>query len=186
MEFLLKPWPWYVAGPLIGLMPALLLYIANKSFGISSSLRQICACVAPCKIPFLQYDWKKDQWNLYFVAGLVLGGFLAKMFLTPETYQLVLHQDVISEIRDLGISFTGGLMPDEFSKWAFLSSAKVWSIITLGGFMVGFGARYAGGCTSGHAITGLANFQWASLVSVIGFFAGGLAMTYFILPYWPF
>lgn len=185
MDFLYKPWPWYVVGPLIGLIPALLLIVGNKSFGISSTFRQICACVAPCKIPFLQYDWKKDAWNLYFIAGLILGGFLAKTFLFKPGL-ITLHPSVLLELRNVGIFFSGTLVPAEFESWKFISSIKVLSIIILGGFLVGFGSRYAGGCTSGHAIMGLSNLQWPSLVSVIGFFVGGLIMTYFILPNWPF
>ena len=64
----------------------------------------------------------------------------------------------------------------------FLFSVKGILVLVVGGFMIGFGSRYAGGCTSGHAIMGISSLQWPSLVTVIFFFMGGLLMTHFILP----
>jgi len=181
MEFLSQPWPWYVAGPIIGLMGPALLLLANKSFGISSSMRQICACVFPANIPFLKYDWKKDQWNLYFVVGLMIGGFLSVTFLN-NTHVISLHPDVLEKLQSYQFAVKGGLVPEEFSTTAFLFSWRGLLMMIGGGFLVGFGARYAGGCTSGHAIMGLSNLQLASLVSVVGFFIGGLIMTHLLLP----
>ena len=187
MSFFSEPWPWDVAGPLIGLMPAILLIVGNKSFGISSSLRHICACAVPgkSKIPFLCYDWKKEMWNLYFVVGLLLGGFLAQTFLF-KSYSFSVHSDVLASLKNLGFGFSSNLVPMEFSSWSSISSLHIFSMLVVGGFLVGFGSRYAGGCTSGHAIMGLANLQWPSLVSVIFFFVSGLLMTWLILPHWPF
>src|SRR5258708_20703735 len=76
MDFLYKPWPWYVAGPLIGLTVPLLLLLGNKKLGISSTLRQICAACIPAHLPLLTYDWRRDSWNLIFALGLVIGGVL--------------------------------------------------------------------------------------------------------------
>jgi uncharacterized membrane protein YedE/YeeE len=56
-------------------------------------------------------------------------------------------------------------------------------MIVVGGFLVGFGTRYAGGCTSGHAIMGLSNLQWPSLVATISFMVGGFIMANLILPF---
>ena len=182
MEFISQPWPWYVAGPLIGLMIPLLLIIGNKGLGVSSSMRQICACVWPANIPFLKYDWKKDSWNLYFVAGLLIGGFLAVTFLNnPKS--IVLYPSVVENLSAAHFSVSDGLVPTEFSSFSFLLSARGLVMMLGGGFLIGFGARYAGGCTSGHAIMGLSNLQLPSLVSVIGFFIGGLVMVHFILPF---
>src|SRR5690606_31044476 len=72
MDLIRQPWPWYIAGPLIGLTVPLLLLIGNKSFGISSSLRHVCAACVPAKIPFFSYDWKKEVWNLFFAGGIIL------------------------------------------------------------------------------------------------------------------
>ena len=81
LEFILEPWPWYVAGPLIGLFVPLLLIFGNKNFGISSSLRHICAMCVPMDIKYFKYDWKSEKWNLFYVAGVLLGGLIASQFL---------------------------------------------------------------------------------------------------------
>jgi len=162
MDFLYKPWPWYVAGPIIGLTVPLLLLMGNKRLGISSSLRHICAACVPASIPLFNYDWKKELWNLYFVGGVLIGGVLG------------------------GIVFTDGtteLMPREYFNWSELSTSRGLIMMVGGGFMVGFGTRYARGCTSGHGITGLAALQWPSLVATMSFFLGGILFTYLLLPY---
>ena len=110
MEFLTKPWPWYVTGPIIGLTVPALLLLGNKKLGVSSTLRQICAATIPGKIPFLNYDWKKDKWNLFFVAGILIGGFIggilfanpAPVAISPRTAQLLNEQ---------GINDFSGLLP---------------------------------------------------------------------------
>lgn len=181
MNFLTQPWPWYVVGPLIGLMVPVLLIVGNKSFGVSSSLRQICACVLPANIPFLKYDWKKEIWNIYFVAGLMIGGFLCVTFMN-NPLSVDFHPATLDKLNPKYFANSVGLMPIEFTNWDFLLSWRGLVMIVGGGFMVGFGSRYAGGCTSGHAIMGLSNFQLPSLVSVVGFFIGGLVMVHFILP----
>ena len=182
LELLQQPWPWYVAGPLIGLMVPALLLVGNKALGISSSLRHVCAACVPAGIPFLTYNWRTEIWNLVFVLGIALGGFIG--------YRLMGHPDVVgisaATVRDLKAQmhltdFTG-LLPRELFALDNLANWKGWVFLVLGGFLVGFGTRYAGGCTSGHAISGLSNLQWVSLVAVIGFFVGGLLMTWGIYP----
>ena len=182
LELLQHPWPWYVAGPLIGLTVPALLLVGNKALGISSSLRHVCAACLPAGIPFLTYNWRAEIWNLVFVLGIALGGFIG--------YRLMGHPEVVSisaaTVRDLKAQlhltdFTG-LLPRELFALDNLANWKGWVFLGLGGFLVGFGTRYAGGCTSGHAISGLSNLQWVSLVAVIGFFAGGLVMTWVIYP----
>ena len=182
IELLSQPWPWYVAGPIIGLfVPALLLFRGTR-FGISSSLRHMCSAVAPGDLGYLKYDWKeKGLWNLTFIAGIVLGGFLVMTFLeSPEKIDLA--PATVAALNDLGISDLSGMVPSELISWEGLTSTAGFISIVGGGFLLGFGARYAGGCTSGHAITGLAELQIASLVAVMGFFAGGLIVTYVLLP----
>lgn len=179
--FLTSPWPWYVAGPLIGLTVPLLLLLGNKAFGISSNLRHVCA-MAPGRVPFFRYDWRKaGGWNLTFAAGIIVGGFLAGVLLAnPEPVQVA--ASTRTDLAALGIGVDGGLAPAELFSWSALGSLGTWAILLGGGFLVGFGARYAGGCTSGHAISGLANLQLPSLVAVVGFFIGGLIMTHLFLP----
>ncbi|MFT3683105.1 MAG: YeeE/YedE thiosulfate transporter family protein [Ferruginibacter sp.] len=182
MEFLRQPWPWYVSGPLIGLMVPLLFILGNKSFGISSSLRHICAACLPAKIPFFQYDWKKESWNLFFVCGVLLGGAVAGCFLMNDTPVLV-NSKLAAELAGYGITDYSGLAPKQLFNWQNLLSLKGFMMMIAGGFMVGFGTRYAGGCTSGHAITGLSTLQWPSLVATLCFMAGGFIMANLILPF---
>ena len=177
-----QPWPWYISGPLIGLMVPLLLLIGNKSFGISSSLRHICAAAFPAKIPFFQYEWKKEIWNLFFVTGILLGGvFVAAFFNNPEPVRV--NPALVAELEQYGISDYRGVVPAELFNWSALFSLRGFVMIVVGGFLVGFGTRYAGGCTSGHAIMGLSNLQLPSLIATISFMAGGFLVANLILPY---
>lgn len=181
LEFLKHPMPWYIAGPLIGLMVPLLLIIGNKSFGISSSLRHICAACIPAKIPFFQYNWKEESWNLFLVAGIVVGGFMAGEFLM-DMNAVNVNPNLAKELSKYGIDNYKTLVPQQiFNRDALLTTRGLIMIIG-GGFLVGFGTRYAGGCTSGHAIMGLSNLQWPSLVATICFMAGGFFMANILLP----
>lgn len=182
MQLLQQPWPWYIAGPLIGLIVPVLLLFGNKSFGISSSMRHICAACIPAKIPFFQYDWKKESWNLFFVAGIVAGGFIATYwFGNPDP--VIIHPQLAAELSGYGIYNYQSFIPAELFNWTALLSMKGAVMIIGGGFLVGFGARYAGGCTSGHAIMGLSTLQWPSLVATISFMLGGLFMANLVLPH---
>lgn len=182
MQELSKPWPWYIAGPLIGLTVPLLLILGNKSFGISSSMRHICAACFPAGIPFFKYDWRKEAWNLVFVAGIFVGGFLAGHWLrNPEPVQV--HPQLQQELSAYGVQDYSSLVPKELVNWNNLLTLQGILMMVVGGFLVGFGTRYAGGCTSGHAIMGLSTLQWPSLVAVICFMAGGFFSAHFIIPY---
>lgn len=182
LEFLKQPMPWYIAGPLIGLMVPLLLIIGNKTFGISSSLRHICAACLPAKIPFFQYNWKEESWNLFLVAGIVLGGFVAANFLMNMNAVNV-DPKLANELSKYGIDNYQSLVPKQIFNWDALLTARGLIMIVGGGFLVGFGTRYAGGCTSGHAIMGLSNLQVPSLIATICFMAGGFIMANLILPF---
>jgi len=182
LELLKQPWPWYVAGPLIGLMVPALLLMGNKSFGISSSLRHVCAACLPAKIPFFQYDWKKEIWNLFLVTGVLLGGVVVALFLqNPEPVQVNLK--LVGELQQYDITNYQGLVPVELFNWGNVLSLKGFIMMVAGGFLVGFGTRYAGGCTSGHAIMGLSNLQWPSLVATVSFMVGGFFVANLILPW---
>lgn len=181
IEFLKHPWPWYVAGPLIGLTVPALLILGNKSFGISSSLRHICAACIPANIPFFKYDWKKEIWNLFFVLGILLGGAIAiHLLANPDPVQV--NPKLALELSRYGITNFENLVPQDVLSWPALFTARGFIMMVAGGFLVGFGTRYAGGCTSGHAIMGLSNLQWPSLVATVCFMAGGFIMANLILP----
>jgi len=182
MEWLFKPWPWYVAGTLIGLTVPLLLLAGNKRLGISSTLRQICAACVPANIPFLQYDWKKDTWNLFFVGGILIGGFLGAVVLSNHE-GVAISNATVEMLSHQGVSVDNGLIPGELFNWQALATLRGFIIIVIGGFLVGFGTRYAQGCTSGHGIMGLASLQWPSLVATLCFFVGGIVVSHWVLPY---
>ena len=182
MEFLLKPWPWYVSGPLISLVMIMLIYF-GKTFGMSSNLRTLCAIGGADNFSsFFKFDWKSQIWNLTVVLGGIIGGFFYVKFLSDGSV-IALNPNTVSDLNSLGFEDAGAsLLPPEIYDWSSVWSLKGLLILIGGGFLVGFGTRYAGGCTSGHAITGLSNLQWPSLVAVIGFFIGGLIMVHILFP----
>lgn len=182
LELLKQPWPWYVAGPLIGLTVPLLLLIGNKSFGISSSLRHACAACLPANISFFRYDWKKEIWNIIFVAGVLLGGVFTLLFL-KDPNPVVVDPRLSAELSQYGVTNYNGLIPSDLFNWQSLLTARGIILMVVGGFLVGFGTRYAGGCTSGHAIMGLSTLQWPSLVATCCFMAGGFFMANVLLPF---
>lgn len=182
MNIFFNPWPWYVSGPLIALVMALLLYF-GKTFGMSSNLRTMCTIIGADKFAnFFKLNWKDQSWNLTVVAGAIIGGFIAVQFLSNHS-GTELNPTTITELQNMGFSNPGQtLVPNEMYSLDILTSPKALLLLVIGGLLVGFGTRYAGGCTSGHAITGLSSLQKPSLIAVIGFFIGGLIMTNFILP----
>jgi len=183
IEFLSQPWPWYVAGPLIAIIMFLLMYF-GKSFGVSGNFRTMCAIGGAGKFSdFFKIDVKRDIWNLVFLGGSVIGGFIAAEYLSPDDAVQISDatKDVLSSY---GLSNPGSeFVPAEIFSWESIFTIKGFVMMVIGGFAVGFGARYAGGCTSGHAISGLSNLQLPSLIAVVGFFIGGLFTTFIILPY---
>jgi uncharacterized membrane protein YedE/YeeE len=182
IEWISQPWPWYVAGPLIGLTVPALLILGNKSFGISSSLRHACAACIPANIPFFTYNWKKEMWNIMFVLGVLIGGGIAGLLLSnPNT--IVIAESTQADLTALGLTDFSSLMPAEIFNWSNLFSLKGLFFFVIGGFLVGFGTRYAGGCTSGHAIMGLSNLQLPSLIATTAFMLGGFVMTHLLLPH---
>ena len=181
ITILSEPWAWYVSGPLIALVMFLLLW-AGGNFGISANLRTLCAIGgAGKKISFFNFDWKSQLWNLVFVFGACIGGFIASRFL-QSSEPLEISSQTVLDLEVLGISFNGGLLPQEIFTWEAFFTLKGSLSIIIGGTLVGFGTRWAGGCTSGHAISGMSNLQLPSLLAVIGFFIGGLIMTHLLFP----
>lgn len=181
LEIIRQPWPWYLAGALVGLTVPALLLLGNKHFGISSSLRHICAACLPANIPFFKYNWRRETWNLFFVAGVLVGGVVATQFLSnPEPIQI--SANTVRDLEALNVQVDSNLMPASIFSMDNLFTMKGLIFFVMGGFLVGFGTRYAGGCTSGHSIMGMSSLQWPSLVATCCFMAGGFAMVHLFFP----
>ena len=182
MNIITDPWPWYVAGPLIALTMFILLFL-GKQFGMSSNLRTACSVMGAGKAAdFFKFDWKAQRWNLTVVLGAIIGGFIAINYMSDGTVEI--NPETAQQLAvDYNITSAGeAYLPPEIFAVDQLSDPLILSVLLIGGFLVGFGARYAGGCTSGHAISGLSNLQLPSLIAVIGFFIGGLIMINFLYP----
>ncbi|WP_340202318.1 YeeE/YedE family protein [Ascidiimonas sp. W6] len=182
MKWIMETWPWYVSGPLIAFVMFLLL-LMGKNFGMSSNLRTLCTiCGADKTTDFFRFDWKAQRWNLIVVLGAIIGGFIAIQFLTTSE-AVIINEAVVSDLKQKGFTSAGkAYLPEILFSMEAFTNVKSLAILIIGGFLVGFGARYAGGCTSGHAISGLSNLQLPSLLAVIGFFIGGLVMIHLIFP----
>lgn len=182
LEVLKQPWPWYVAGALVGLTVPALLILGNKHFGISANLRHLCAACMPANIKFFKYDWKKEIWNFFFVGGILIGAIIATQLLSsPEPVKVA--PALVSELKDYGINDYSRMLPSELFSWQSLFTLRGFIMLVVGGFLVGFGTRYAGGCTSGHAIMGISTLQWPSVIATISFMVGGFLMANFLLPF---
>jgi hypothetical protein len=181
LDILQEPWPWYIGGPLLGLMVPLLLFIGNKQFGVSSSLRDICAAALPAKAEYFRYSWRDKAWRLFLVAGVIVGAALATIFLNG-TAAPELSEGARALFANWGVGTVQGLVPEALYGVGELASARSLIALGFGGFLVGFGTRYADGCTSGHAIMGLSLLNLGSLIAVMGFFAGGLLVSHLVVP----
>lgn len=157
MQLILQPWPWWIVGPVIGFLVPATLLLVGKTWGISGSFRDINAICAPrTKLPYLKYDWRSNIWKVVLAIGVVIGGFIGNYLLSSEPVPF---------------------LPPEYFSWQGVL------MLIFGGILVGFGTRYADGCTSGHSIMGLSNLQLTSLIATICFFIGGLIMTWLIYPW---
>ncbi len=182
IDWVSQPWPWHVSGVLITVVMVLMI-LYGKRFGVSSNLRTVCSIAGAGRLAdYFKFDWKADVWNLVFILGALIGGYVANNFLTQEK-TVAISTATKEKLLALGFIQPGeGYLPTNVLSWEALSTPTGWLFVVIGGMMVGFGTRYAGGCTSGHAISGLSNLQLPSLVSVIGFFIGGLLMTHVLFP----
>lgn len=187
IDFISQPWHWSISGLAIVFVMFLLLWFGG-SFGASSNLRTLCAIGGAGKsVKFFDFDWKDQIWNLVFILSAIVGGFIATTYLvSPEPVQIATStQEYLSSVgisTPSDISDGLGYVPSEIYALDNFTSPRNLGLLILGGLFIGFGTRYAGGCTSGHAISGLSNLQLPSLIAVIGFFIGGLTMTWIILP----
>jgi uncharacterized membrane protein YedE/YeeE len=181
IKILSQPWPWWVSGPAIALIMAILIF-SGKTFGFSANLSNICSMLGMGKqASYFNFDWKKQRWNLWFLVGSVIGGYIAVHFFQTHD-PLNISSVTVADLKQLNIPFDGNLEPSAIFNWDYLLSGRGLLLFLGGGFLIGFGTRYAGGCTSGHAITGLSNLQLPSLIAVMGFFIGGLFVTHLLFP----
>lgn len=181
MEWITRPWSWWVSGTVIAAVMFALLYF-GKSFGFSANLRTLCSVAgAGKKVKFFDFDWRGQIWNLVFLVGAIIGGFIASNFMSNGQPPSI-SNETIADLSDLGFSSPNDMQPAELFSWEAALTLKGFLLLALGGLLVGFGARYAGGCTSGHAISGISDLQIPSMIAVVGFFIGGLAMTYLLFP----
>ncbi len=175
------PWPWYIGGPIIGLLVPTLLIVGNKQLGVSSALRAICAATVPGGVEFFRYDWKATGlWNVALALGVLLGAALATAVLGADTVNIA--PSTGDALLGLGLAPPHGLLPTELFSWRGLLTVRGLVLMIGGGFLVGFGASYGGGCTSGHGVMGMATLQRASMIALVGIFAGGLFATFVLLP----
>jgi uncharacterized membrane protein YedE/YeeE len=182
IEFITQPWSWWFSGIIISAIMFTMLYF-GQSFGFSSNLRTICSIAGAGKmVKFFDFNWRSQLWNIVFLIGAIIGGFIANQFLSNDE-PVKISEATIETLSQYGFEAPKGAQPDELFTWEAVFTLKGFLVLAIGGLLVGFGARYAGGCTSGHAISGLSDLQIPSLVAVIGFFIGGLIMTYLIFPF---
>ena len=183
MHWIYEPWPWYIGGLFIAITLITMLFL-GKSFGFSSNLRTMCSIMGAGKeCDFFDFNWRAQTWNLLFLVGTILGGFIAFHFLSIDNAAVPINEVTVEKLHNLGIESAGkAYVPTELYGNESFTSLKTIILMLAAGFFVGFGSRYAGGCTSGHAISGLSNLQLPSLIAVIGFFIGGLIMVHFIFP----
>jgi uncharacterized membrane protein YedE/YeeE len=181
LEIIKQPLHWAVAGALIGFIVPVLLLIGNKKLGISSSMRHLCASCIPANIPFFQYDWKKEMWNIFFVIGILFGGIIASQFLS-NTNEIVVADATKKLLSTWGVTDFNSLLPSQIFSFENLFTLKGLFFFVIGGFLIGFGTRYAGGCTSGHTIMGISNLQMPSVIATCFFMIGGFFSSNVLLP----
>jgi len=181
INYISQPWPWYLAGPLIGLVIVLLQWMDNKPLAASSSYRHICAAAFRARVSFLQYNWKAESWNLFFVAGIVIGGFLAAHSLSHPS-NIAITSKTVRQLEAVGLKNTNGFAPAQLFSFGALQTVPGIIVMVIGGFLIGFGSRYAGGCVSGHSMTGISDLQWTSVLATACIFAGGIFTAYVLLP----
>lgn len=187
IQWISEPWHWAVSGTGLAVVMFLMLWYGNR-FGVSSNLRTLCTlCGIGKDIDFFKFDWKEYSWNLLFIIGAVIGGFIAANVL-PASEPVQISNETQIWLQNIGIHTPttmeegNGFVPAEMYDLTGDFGIKNFLLLVITGLLVGFGTRYANGCTSGHAISGLSNLQLPSLIAVIGFFIGGLTMTWLLLP----
>ena len=144
------PWPWWIAGPAIGLIVTLLAWLLGKPLGVSTGYG--VACALGSRLSFFRAREYSERWRLALIVGLPLGGLLAAWLGGRLTPTLAFGQ------------------LDALTRGSVVAKA---ALLFVGGGLVGTGARWAGGCPSGHTIVGVAQGAGSSLVATLGFMLAG-------------
>lgn len=182
MNLFATGWPWYVSGPLIFVTMALLVLLGRR-FGVSSNLESICTIAGAGRVaPYFRVNWRDRTWNLVFIAGAMTGGLLTHV-LGAAGRIVPISPRTVATLASWGFAHDPGFAPASLMGSQALSSPVAWGLLGVGGFLVGFGTRWANGCTSGHGVSGLADLQRGSLVATLSFFAGGVVVTNLVLPW---
>lgn len=157
-----EPWPWWMGGLVIGALVPLLYYFLNTALGVSTGFGNF----AKLLFPKTTLSWLNSKsfssvvnHRFYMMMGMLIGAFSAGRVMGLPV--VTIEMGVFSETL----------------QWPIWGNV-LWFL--MGGFLLGLGARIAGGCTSGHSIHGLANFQLSSLVATICFLIFG-AVTVFAI-----
>ncbi len=104
-------------------------------------------CGADEKANFFDFNWRAQKWNLTVIVGAAIGGFIAMNFLTEDP-AVAINPETVSILQGLGFQSAGeAYLPDELFCLEALTDWKALPILIIGGFLLGFGARWAGGCT---------------------------------------
>jgi uncharacterized membrane protein YedE/YeeE len=147
------PWPWWAAGPAIGLVVVLLAWIAGKALGVSTAYGSVCAITS--RLPFFSAREYRETWRVWFIVGLPIGGVLAAWL--AGTFMPTVAYGRMDALTHGSLAAKAGLL-------------------LAGGLLIGAGARWAGGCPSGHSIVGIAQGALSSVVATLGFMVGGVVV----------
>lgn len=163
-----KAWSPYVAGLIIALLQIPTFLLMDTALGASSSFVKVAGHIAALfdsGVAEAGYFSKymtggKYVWQLALVIGIALGAFVSMRFSGAK-------RKIMSPVwnRSMGMSSLSQRAPVAF----------------LGGFLMLFGARIAGGCTSGHGVSGLAQLSVGSTIAVTAMFAGGIAVAMLLM-----
>jgi len=182
MNLFATGWPWYVSGPLIFATMAMLVLLGRR-FGVSSNLESMCTILGAGRVaPHFRVRWRDHAWNLVFIAGAMTGGLVTHV-LGAARRMVPISSGTVTTLASWGFSHDPGFAPASLMGTAALSSPVAWGLLGIGGFLVGFGTRWARGCTSGHGVSGLADLQRGSLIATLSFFASGVVVTNVVLPW---
>ncbi len=145
-------WPFWAGGAAIGTFLLTFLVYGRRMLGVSTGFEDVCAA------PFTAQARK--SWRLPFMVGIAAGGLLASTL-------------------SGGVVLTTAMGTFD-TLWHASLPVKI-ALFTTGGILIGFGTRLAGGCTSGHGISGVAQLAPSSLIATATFMSSGFITTQLLI-----